>query len=96
MVRQAFYLRRERYKSSRECVDDFNKKKRCLLSPRDLISFEKGHSRLDDYFERKLAELFQVTQEELIYDDGENWKLLRLRYGSKYGVWNQNKRYKMK
>ncbi|MEX5913829.1 hypothetical protein AB6G74_06005 [Staphylococcus ureilyticus] len=86
MVRQAFYLRRQNYKSSRECVDDFNKKKRCLLSPRDLISFEKGYSRLDDYSERKLAELFQVTQEELVHDDGENWKLLRLRYGSKYGV----------
>nr|WP_263313641.1 hypothetical protein [Mammaliicoccus sp. Marseille-Q6498] len=80
MVRQIYYLRREKYKNSRECVDELFEKKRCVLKPKRLTDFEKGITRLDDIFERKLAELFEVDRETLIKDDGIDWLELRRKF----------------
>lgn len=76
MVRKIHYLRREKYKNARACVDDLFQKKQCLIKPGNLIAFERGSRDFDDYTERKLAELFNVSIENLKEEDAKDWRLL--------------------
>lgn len=74
MVRKIYYLRRERYKDARECVDDLFKEKRCLIKPGNLIAFERGSRDFDEFTEKKLAELFGCDVKTLKTDDGKSWR----------------------
>ena len=81
MVRKAYFIRREKYKNARAAVDDLEKIKRCILKPGTLIAFERGSVDIGTYTTKKLAELYNVTVEELTYEDGQNWKILNRKCG---------------
>ncbi|MGO1990136.1 hypothetical protein [Mammaliicoccus vitulinus] len=80
MVRQIYYLRRERYKNARSCVDDLFEKHHCILKPGNLIAYERSNRNLDDITLKALAKLLNATVETIESEDGHDWRDLRKDY----------------
>lgn len=81
MVRQIYYLRRNKYKDARECSEDLHRKGNCILPPKTLIAFERSNEELDDITISELSRLFKVSKEELLKEDNKDWRELNVRYG---------------
>ena len=74
-MRNAYYLRKKLGWSSVEATDKYYNEKNCLLNPKKLIAFERGNYELSELIMLpSLAELYGVTVEDLLKDDGVDWR----------------------
>lgn len=74
-------MRRQKYDSAREAVDDLHQNYHGLLNPKNLIAYERGNSELDWIFIKKLAGMYNVSEEYLHEDDGVCWREANMKYG---------------